>query len=115
MSRERRRLPDALPPVGHSSSGMIAKRTVHRVLPAEESSLISRTGVRGSAPVGVIRNICGTIFAVSTGNSGVSQGQRTNSLTRNGGLRSRERARRVPDRAVNFAHKRSLAHHSRAH
>jgi len=53
--------------------------------------MISRTGVRGSTPVSMIRNICGTIFAVSTGNTGVSQGQRTNSPACNGGLRSRVR------------------------
>jgi hypothetical protein len=65
--------------------------------------------MRGSAPVGMIRNICGTIFAVSKGNSGVSRGQRTNSPDRDSGLRSRERrfescrgARGRPERASEF-------------
>jgi len=43
----------------------------------------------------MIRNIYGTIFAVSLGSSGVPRCRRPNSPTRSGALRSRVRARRA--------------------
>jgi hypothetical protein len=76
--------------------------------------MISTTGVCGSASVGMIRNICGTIFAVSTGNSDVPRGQHANSPARDGGLRSRVRARYMPDRAVRSGQSRSLMRPTRS-
>jgi len=56
----------------------------------------------------MIRNMHGTITVASIGNRCVQPGQRHNSSGCDDGLRSRDRARCVPDRMANHRQPRSL-------